>query len=92
MCNHGLACRSGTPKTTEDRTRGNATSGQVEPILLRLKDAQVISGFSPLNDFLRETQAIFENFVEAKHEKEKNKFYTEGYDRLQKMNSLIIGE
>lgn len=77
--------------TPEDRPTGNATSGQVEPSLLRLKDAQALNNFAPLNEWIGETQAIFENFAKATDVTEKNRLYTEGYNRMQKMTSIIIG-
>ena len=72
----------------EHRTTGN-TIGQVANPLSRLEQVKELNDFEPLEEWIIETEEILKNFDDIETEEERAKVYAEGYERLQKINTLI---
>ncbi len=72
----------------EYRAKGNA-AGQVANPLFRLSEAKQLNDFAPLDEWISETEEIFAGFDDIETEQERAAVYAEGYERLEKMSSLI---
>ncbi|MEZ0480388.1 hypothetical protein [Planococcus sp. SSTMD024] len=79
---------SGIP-SPENRASGNA-NGQIVAPLSRLQQIKELNDFEPLEQWIIETENILINFDDIETEQERAKVYAEAYERLEKMNALIL--
>ncbi|WJY27544.1 hypothetical protein [Sporosarcina trichiuri] len=87
----GLLSDAAAMEEPGDRTSSNASS-QVDLPLSRLKEIRELNDFEPLEAWLAETEEIL-NKVDTSESWEGNKrYYSEAYQRLQEMKSLIEGK
>ena len=75
----------------EDLTISNSSEQMSHPIS-RLNQVKELTDFEPLDKWATETIAILDKAQNMEAGDERQAVLKEGYDELQKMNSLIVGE
>lgn len=86
----GMIIDAAAIQDPENRTVTNASDQMFHP-LSRLEEIKEMNDFEPLEEWLIETESILKKVETSETEEDRKVFYAEGYERLQKMNSLIMG-